>query len=73
MENVENRINEIDVVVGSEAKNKLMYENMSTELANKGDSGIQTESLSISDSNVNEMCIRDSCYIETRLIFDDGG
>ena len=42
MENTENKINEIDVIVGSEAENKPMYENMSTESANKGDSGIQT-------------------------------
>ena len=32
----------------------VVNENMSTESANKGDSGIQRESLSISDSNVNE-------------------
>ena len=31
----------------------VVNENMSTESANKSDSGIQTESLSISDSNVN--------------------
>ena len=52
--------NEVDVIVGDKFECKVMNEsneNMSTESADKSDSGIQTESLSMSDTN--EMCIRD--------------
>ena len=50
--NNENNISEIDIIVGDEAENKAMFENMANESADKSDSGIQTESLLISDSNV---------------------
>ena len=59
MENTENKLNEIDVIVGNEAENKSMFqskENVSTELANKGDSGIHTsennDEVSFTDSNI---------------------
>ena len=52
--------NEIEIIVGDEAESKLMYESkesMLNESADKSDSGIQTEALLISDSNVDESVI----------------
>ena len=52
--------NEIDVIVGDEAERKLMYESkesMLTEPADKSDSGIQTESLSISCLLYTSRCV----------------
>ena len=60
--------NEIDVVVGSEAENKSMYENTSTESANKGDSGIQTESLLTSESNTDESKVMNEVAIHSTPI-----
>ena len=46
MENTESKINETDVTVSEESENKSMFvnkENMSTESADRSDSGIQTD------------------------------
>ena len=52
--------NEIDVIVGDKAECKLMYESkedMLTESADKSDSGIQTESLSITCRLYTSRCV----------------
>ena len=45
---MENKINETDIIVGDEAENKSMFENkesMSTESADRSDSGIQANGM----------------------------
>ena len=51
MENTESKINKTDVTVSDESENKSMSankENMSTELADTSDSGIQTGLIAVS-------------------------
>ena len=68
MENMENKINEIDVIVGDEAENKLMFESMSTESADRSDSGIQTEVMLISESNLTESKIMEGVTNQSTLV-----
>ena len=63
--------NEIEIIVGDEAESKLMYESkesMSTESAEKSDSGIQTETMLISESNVDESKIMNEVAIHSTPI-----
>ena len=57
MENTESKINETDVTVSDESENKSMFvnkENMSTESADRSDSGIQTDVRLANESNFTE-------------------
>ena len=44
--------NEIEIIVGDEAENKAMFESMSTESADKSDSGIQTSESNFDESKI---------------------
>ena len=68
---MENKLNENDVIVGDEAKNKSMFaskENVSTESANRSDSGIQVDVMLISESNLTESKIMGGVTNQSTLI-----
>ena len=68
---MENKINEIDVIVGEEAENKSMCEskeNVSTESVNRSDSGIQTNEMITSESNFTESKIMNEIEIHSTPI-----